>query len=119
MPVRLQQWYVQYAYVSEDITVLSRSNFHELDIASYSVLKCVEVELAEEPVNEVLGHNVAYRGSMSRLSILVLKYSKGSQRERGGGMPKITSLLQSLQAWMNLDVKSRYCAGQIACGTYV
>ncbi len=37
-----------------------------------------------ERVAVILGHNVEYTGSMSRLPILVLECSKGSHLERGG-----------------------------------
>ncbi len=41
-----------------------------------------------ERVDVILGHNVDYRGSMLRLPILVLKWSKGSHLEGGGGHTK-------------------------------
>ncbi len=37
-----------------------------------------------EHVDVILGHNVEYTGSMSRLSILVLECSKGGHLEEGG-----------------------------------
>ncbi len=35
----------------------------------------------------ILGHNVEYTGSMSRLPILVLECSNGDHLEGGGAMP--------------------------------
>ncbi len=42
-----------------------------------------------EHVGVILGHNVEYTGSMSRLPILVLECSNRGHLE-GGGMPKRT-----------------------------
>ncbi len=44
-----------------------------------------------ELVDLILGHNLEYTGSMSRLPILVLECSKGRQLE-GGGMPNRTDI---------------------------
>ncbi len=46
-----------------------------------------------ERVDVILGHNVDYRGSMLRLPILVLKWSKGSHLEGGGG------ILNRIEIW--------------------
>ncbi len=45
-----------------------------------------------EHVDAILGHNVEYTGSMSRLPILVLECSKGGHLEGGGGMPSRTEI---------------------------
>ena len=54
-------------------TALGVNIFRRLDFASCSVLKLIEVE----PVDVILGHNVEYRGSRSRLPISVLDCSEG------------------------------------------
>ncbi len=54
-------------------TVLGVKTCRRHDFTSCSVLKRLEVE----PVDVILGHNVEYRGSRSRLSILVLDCSEG------------------------------------------
>ncbi len=57
------------------------------------VLKHVEVEFFDvERVDVILGHNVQYTGSVSRLPILALDYSKGRQLEGRGDMPNRTAI---------------------------
>ncbi len=60
-------------------TVLAVSKFFEHDVTSYAVLNVLKWNFDVERVDVILGHNVEYTGSMSRMPILVLQSSKGEE----------------------------------------